>query len=240
MERFDQEFLLKVNPVFLTAQDCLICCAMAGDPDAQRLLDEFRFDVHSSIPVEGQTSEQQEIIAKLAQAVGSVPWLRYTATNAFCDQVYLHFSGDDRIYSSSSSMTVELFSRLMRYERLSAEALTSLIQNTRQLTILPAQRVISNLVDGNEPRMVTFIIPLGANPGTSKGTMLYLIKESSYQNMFADAIDVDMNTYIFTDSQVLSATEDLPISTHQALALPEAGEVSRVFNGTAKLIFRFP
>jgi len=83
MERFDQEFLLKVNPVFLTAQDCLICCAMAGDPDAQRLLDEFRFDVHSSIPTEGQTSEQQELIAKLAQAVGSVPWLRYTATNAF-------------------------------------------------------------------------------------------------------------------------------------------------------------
>ncbi len=158
----------------------------------------------------------------------------YTATNAFCDQVYLHFSGDDRIYSSSSSMTVELFSRLMRYERLSAETLTSLIQNTRQLTILPAQRVISNLVDGNEPRMVTFIIPLGANPGTSKGTMLYLIKESSYQNMFADAIDVDMNTYIFTDSQVLSATEDLPISTHQALALPEAGEVSRVFNEDGK------
>ena len=31
----------------------------------------------------------------------------YTSTNAFCDQVYLHFSGDDRLYSSSASMTVE-------------------------------------------------------------------------------------------------------------------------------------
>lgn len=83
MDQFDQKLLLKVNPVFLTAQDCLICCAMAGDRDAQRLLEEFKFDVHSSIPVDDLTDGQQEIVAKLAQAVGSVPWLRYTATNAF-------------------------------------------------------------------------------------------------------------------------------------------------------------
>ncbi len=83
MERFDQELLCKVNPVFLTAQDCLICCAMAGDPDARRLLEEFRFEVHGSIPAEDRTPEQQEILATLAQAVCSVPWLRYTATNAF-------------------------------------------------------------------------------------------------------------------------------------------------------------
>ena len=28
----------------------------------------------------------------------------YTAANTFCDHVFLHFFGDDRIYSSSSSM----------------------------------------------------------------------------------------------------------------------------------------
>ena len=83
MERFDAELLRKVNPVFLTAQTCLICCAKAGDPAAQRLLDEFQFDVHGSVPAEDKTPEQREILAKLSQAVGSVPWLRYSATNAF-------------------------------------------------------------------------------------------------------------------------------------------------------------
>ena len=65
MERFDAELLRKVNPVFLTAQTCLICCAKAGDPNAQRLLDEFQFDVHGSIPAEDKTPEQQEIAQTL-------------------------------------------------------------------------------------------------------------------------------------------------------------------------------
>lgn len=137
----------------------------------------------------------------------------YTSTNAFCDQVYLHFSGDDRIYSSSSAMTVDLFAQLMRFEHTGAKELKALIQNTTRLTILPAQKLISNLVDGSEPRMVTFILPLGANPGTSKGCMLFLVKESTYQNMFADAIDGDINTYIFSGDFVLSCTEDLDISS---------------------------
>ena len=117
----------------------------------------------------------------------------YTATNAFCDQVYLHFSDDDRIYSSSSSMTVELFTRLMQYEDTDSAELKTLIRDTDRLTILPAQKITSNLVDGSEPRIVTFILPLGANPGTSKGCMLFLVKESTYQNMFADAIDGDIS-----------------------------------------------
>lgn len=161
----------------------------------------------------------------------------YTSTNAFCDQVYLHFSGDDRIYSSSSAMTVDLFAQLMRFEHTGAEELKALIQNTTRLTILPAQKLISNLVDGSEPRMVTFILPLGANPGTSKGCMLFLVKESTYQNMFADAIDGDINTYIFSGDFVLSCTEDLNISSMQAVAAPENGQRFQVFyeNGKAYL-----
>ena len=76
--------------------------------------------------------------------------------------------------------------------------------------------MVSNLVDGSEPRMVTFVLPLGAHPGTSKGTMLFLLKESTYQSMFADAIDGEINTYIFSGEEVLSATEDLEISPAQA------------------------
>jgi len=32
----------------------------------------------------------------------------YTAANTFCDHVYLHFTDDDRVYSSSDSMTTSL------------------------------------------------------------------------------------------------------------------------------------
>ena len=158
----------------------------------------------------------------------------YTATNAFCDQVYLHFSGDDRIYSSSSSMTVDMFAQLMCYESTSPEQLRALIQNTARLTMLPAQRLASNLVDGSDPRMVTFLLPLGANPGTSKGVMLFLVKESTYLNMFADAIDGDINTYIFSDGHALACSEDLPIPLDQAMAQAEAGRQDREFAADGK------
>ena len=169
---------------------------------------------------------------------GEEPWkaydlqlqlIPYTATNAFCDQVYLHFSGDDRIYSSSSSMTVAMFTKLMRYEHTGPEELEAIIRNADRLTILPAQRLTSNLVDGTDPRMVTFILPLGANPGTSKGCMLFLVKESTYQNMFADAIDGDLNTYILMGETVLSRTEDLEIPSGRALFRPGSGQQSQVF-----------
>ena len=104
----------------------------------------------------------------------------YTTTNStFCDQVYLHFFGDNRVYSSSSSMSLELFARMMRYEFIPMERLTALIDSVERLTILPSQQVSSTLVDTS--RVVTFLVPLGSSPGSRKGALLFLIKDSIYQ-----------------------------------------------------------
>ena len=147
----------------------------------------------------------------------------YTSTNTFCDQVYLVFSGDDRIYSSSASMTVSMFARMVSYEHITAEQLAAVIRSTDRMTILPAQRVVSSLVDGS--RAVTFLMPLGANPGTSKGLLLFLVKDSVYQSLFADAIERSTNTYIFQDGQVLSRCENLPFTWEQAPSVAQ-GETS--------------
>ncbi len=134
----------------------------------------------------------------------------YTTTcSTFCDQVFLHFFGDDRIYSSSSSMELSLFARMMRYELTPAEKLTSLIRSADRLTILPAQQVSSTLVDSS--RVVTFLVPLGANPGSGKGVLIFLIKDSVYQSLFSDAIEGHINTYIRQDGTLLSSSEELPV-----------------------------
>ena len=104
MEKFDVELLRQVNPVFLTAQSCLICCAMAGDEDAKRLQDEFQFDVQGRVPGESGTPEQREILAKLSQSVGSTPWLRYSATNNF-----FHASGLKRMLDVPCGYTPRAF-----------------------------------------------------------------------------------------------------------------------------------
>ena len=141
----------------------------------------------------------------------------YTSTNTFCDQVYLYFSGDERIYSSSASMTVSMFSRMIAYEHITAEQLAAAIRSTDRLTILPSQRVVSSLLD--DTRAVTFLIPLGANPGTSKGLLLFLVKDGVYQSLFSDAIEDNTNTYIFQEGQVLSCCEDLPFSWEERASI---------------------
>ena len=141
----------------------------------------------------------------------------YTYTNTFCDQVYLYFSGDERIYSSSASMTVSMFSRMIAYEHITAEQFAAAIRSTDRLTILPSQRVVSSLLD--DTRAVTFLIPLGANPGTSKGLLLFLVKDGVYQSLFSDAIEDNTNTYIFQDGQALSCCEDLPFSWEERASI---------------------
>ena len=150
----------------------------------------------------------------------------YTTTNStFCDQVYLHFFGDNRVYSSSSSMSLELFARMMRYEFIPMERLTALIDSVERLTILPSQQVSSTLVDTS--RVVTFLVPLGSSPGSRKGALLFLIKDSIYQALFSDAIEEHVNTYIYQDNVLLSSSEEIPVDREQLVPSPEEG--SRVF-----------
>ncbi len=150
----------------------------------------------------------------------------YTATNStFCNQVYLHFFGDNRIYSSSSSMSLELFARMMRYEFIPMERLAEMIDSVERLVILPSQRVSSTLVDTS--RVVTFLVPLGSNPGSQKGALLFLIKDSIYQSLFSDAIEGHVNTYIHQDNTLLSSAEDIPVDLEQLI--PAQEEESRIF-----------
>ena len=152
----------------------------------------------------------------------------YTATNSFCEQLYLYFPEDDRLYSSSASMTLDRFTRMTHFEETSADEMSALLRTADRLTVLPAQRVTSSLIDGIDSRMVTFILPLGASPASSKGAVLFLVKESVYRDMFADAIDTDLNTYILTGDRVLAAAEDLPLSSEDLETAPD-GEYSHVF-----------
>ncbi len=137
----------------------------------------------------------------------------YTTTSTFCDQVYLYFFGDERIYSSSSSMELSLFARMMRYEFVPMERLTDMIRSTDRLTILPAQQVSSTLVDSS--RVVTFLVPLGASPGSGKGVLIFLIKDSVYQSLFTDAIGEHVSTYILQGDALLSSSGELPVPLEQ-------------------------
>ena len=107
------------------------------------------------------------------------------------------------------------------------ENLTSLIGSVDRLTILPAQQVSSTLVDSS--RVVTFLVPLGANPGAGKGVLIFLIKDSVYRSLFSDAIEGHTGTYILQDNVLLSSSEkDMAVPPEQLENTPDT--FSRIFS----------
>ena len=105
----------------------------------------------------------------------------YTVTNSFCDQMYLTFHADDHIYSSTASMTLQDFLDMTRFEHLSSYELLALIQNPGTLTMLPAQKVESPLINGKRTNVVTLLMPLGTSPTSSKGTMIFMVRDQVYR-----------------------------------------------------------
>lgn len=137
----------------------------------------------------------------------------YTVTNDFCEQIYLTFSEDDYLYTSSSSITLSQFADMVRYERVGEDELLSLLREPQGLCILPAQRVETSLIDSANANMVTFIVPLGVSLKSSTGAMMFLVRENLYREMFSDAIEAANDTYIFHGQELMAANArlDLPV-----------------------------
>jgi len=142
----------------------------------------------------------------------------YAVTNSFCDQMFLCFAGDDHLYSPSSSMPLDMFLSLVRYEHISPEALQELIRAPGAMTLLPAQQVTSTLIDGNTTDMVTILAPLGASSASSKGTMIFMLSEHRYRDMFADAIEDINNTYIIHNGNILISNTALDVPKEVVLS----------------------
>lgn len=162
----------------------------------------------------------------------------YTSANSFSEPMLVHFSGDTHLYSSASSMTVDMFCDLMQYENLASEVLRGMILAPQRMEIIPVQTVHSSLSESTELRLVTFILPLGANPRTSKGSILFQIRESVYESLFSDAVSSPQNTYVFVNDAVLASSVALPVDAQAVLSL-DAGVSHMRQNGEDYLVTRW-
>lgn len=147
----------------------------------------------------------------------------YAVTNSFCELIYLTFHGEDHIYSSNSSMTVEDFLKITRYERIAPEDLRAMIQAPGALTILPAQQVGSPLISVNSTDIVTFLMSLGGSTAASKGTMIFMVPAQAYRQLFADAVDAAENTYILHDGAVMVSQQEFDVPADVVLQAIAAG-----------------
>ena len=152
--------------------------------------------------------------------------LPYTTTIDFFDQFYLLFHEDEYLYSSATSVGLEMFLyKLMLFERTSPEEMRVYLRKQDiGMAILPAQNVSSILTDGVNNSMVAVIVPLSMGDRYTTGNLLFTIKESTYQQMFADEIYEPRSTYIFYEDQTLAASRGLDLSDEAVYAHVEGNQ----------------
>ncbi len=153
----------------------------------------------------------------------------YTVTNSFINQLYLLFAEDSTIYSSFTSMPLDLFlNDMMRFERVTPEAMLALLRSKEPMNVLPCQMVNSVLLDGNDAMMATVIAAIGAGNNGASGSVVFMIKQSVYHDLFKDVIYQARNTYIFHGDTLFVADTPLAVS-------PETIAAEMDKDGTAEL-----
>ncbi len=154
----------------------------------------------------------------------------YAATNTFCERMFLCFSIDDHIYSSQNSMTMETLTGMVHFEHLSDEQLVRLLHDPGQLTVLPAQKVQSSLLDGGSEPIVTYVLPFGLLK-EDRGTLMFLVRKPLFDSLFADAVASENNTYILYRGQMLVSSNSFEIPDEQVLSALESGRTKFSFDG---------
>lgn len=137
----------------------------------------------------------------------------FQVANNFCDQFYITFHEDDYLYSSATSISMELFSRqFIQYENISSDELQTLLRQTHNSPIILPVQKIRNMPVGEAPvKMLSYIMPLRLNGKYSIGNILFLVQDSTYQQMFTDEIPEERAMYIIQGSQILEASRlDVP------------------------------
>ncbi len=139
----------------------------------------------------------------------------FQVANNFCDQFYITFHEDNYLYSSATSISMDLFSNLfIQYENISSDELQVLLcESHNNPIILPVQK-IRNVPVGEAPvKMLSFVMPLRLKGKYSIGNILFLVQDNTYQQMFTDEIPEERAMYIIQNHQILEASRlDVPDS----------------------------
>ncbi len=150
----------------------------------------------------------------------------YAVTNDFIDQMYLIFHEDHYLYSSATSADIDMFvEKLVLLARTPPDALRALLRSQDdRVTILPGQKVMSNLTSGSPSDMVTVFVPLRIGERFSTGNVMFLISDRKYQRMFAEEIYQPRGMYILYGDEVLAADRGLPVADGEVLAALSEGD----------------
>ena len=151
----------------------------------------------------------------------------YRAVNDTFSEIFVHFTGDDYVYSSTSFFLMDRFvSGAVLLEHTSPEVFREALENTSLLTVWPSQKVDGYAVrhDNSDNYMSLMFVPLSYPGGARVGTVIYLIDEETLFDSF--------ETYGLGDADIMILFKGVPVITQnrsgvdpaRILRAVEAGE----------------
>ena len=150
----------------------------------------------------------------------------YRAVNDTFSEIFVHFTGDDYVYSSTSFFLMDRFvSGAVLLEHTSPEVFREALENTSLLTVWPSQKVDGYAVrhDNSDNYMSLMFVPLSYPGGARVGTVIYLIDEETLFDSF--------ETYGLGDADIMILFKGVPVITQNRSGVDPARVLHAVEEG---------
>ena len=151
----------------------------------------------------------------------------YRAVNDTFDEIFIHFSGDDYVYSSTSFFRMDHFvGQALSLEGVSPAELENALEKTTTLTILPEAPVhgYSMRSDTGTHRVVTFLVPLSYPGGAKVGTVMYLVESGQFADWYLRFGLGDADVLLMHNGQIITAQNRSGIPNETLLQAVSGGE----------------
>lgn len=172
---------------------------------------------------------------------------KYKLTNSFFLDMALYYRGEDYLYTSTSSVKIDLFTKnIYKFENWDTETFYKDINNLILPAIRPSEEVkIFNGSQSFTNRFVTFIYPLSYDGFHATKTVLFLVPENSFSKLIKSSVENYGGNTIILDNKnnlitALSNEEYLYSETFmQLLASPENTSSQNIELNNKKYLFAF-
>ncbi|MBQ8162677.1 MAG: helix-turn-helix transcriptional regulator [Clostridia bacterium] len=133
----------------------------------------------------------------------------YRAVNDTFSDIFIHFTGDDYIYSTTSFFRMDRFTKsALVLEHHTAQELQEALEDTSTLTIWPAQHLegYAQRQDALRRQFVIMFVPLSYPGGARVGTVMCVVDESVYEGW--------IRRFGLEDAKVSLLHREIPVYTH--------------------------
>lgn len=162
----------------------------------------------------------------------------FNINDGIFDQIIMTYVDDAYYYTSRTSCHEEMFYQNgLICENLSADHLRALIETTDELTCIPISSA-SGIIPVATGKYVLFISPFGQGNLYKYGSLIFMVPDRVYQNLFAQITGFSRNIYITQQERVISSHCDFDIPQPYLMSqLPEETGTNRFeYEGVEYLI----